>query len=174
MWWSLQKFLAPLLRSPVCISVFWPDFITLSGLLPKRRAPALGNKRESPTAIARACVYLPIHVGTFTLDGLGNTHRMIELWVTGPKRMINTQIHLVRKHGQCGFNIAMMPISKNQQSFCLHLKWLLGASYGAKRQSPCLCNDLHPGCFVGKFSHKWNLQFISHIYQNDLAENIAI
>ena len=88
--------------------------------LPKRGAPALGKRKSYNSA--RACVYLPIHVGTFTLDGLGNTHRMIELWVTGPKRMINTQIHLVRKHGQCGFDIAKMPISRNHQSFCLHLK----------------------------------------------------
>ena len=65
--------------------------------LPKRGAPALGKRKSYNSA--RACVYLPIQVGTFTLDGLGNTRRMIKLWVTGPKRMINTQIHLVRQHG---------------------------------------------------------------------------
>ena len=67
-------------------------------LLPKRGAPALGKRKSYNSA--RACVYLPIHVGTFTLDGRGNAHHMIELWVTRPKKMINTQIHLFRKHGQ--------------------------------------------------------------------------
>ena len=67
-------------------------------LLPKRGAPAHGKRKSYNSA--RACVYLPIHVGTFTLDGLGNAHHMIEIWVTGPKIMINTQIHLFRKHGQ--------------------------------------------------------------------------
>ena len=67
-------------------------------LLPKRGAPAHGKRKSYNSA--RACVYLPIHVGTFTLDGRGNAHHMIELWVTGPKKMINTQIHLFRKHGQ--------------------------------------------------------------------------
>ena len=57
-----QEIFGSLTKKSVCISVFWPDFMTLSGLLPKRGAPALGNKRESPTTIARACVYLPIHV----------------------------------------------------------------------------------------------------------------
>ena len=53
-------------------------------LLPKRGAPAHGKRKSYNSA--RACVYLPIHVGTFTLDGRGNAHHMIELWVTGPKK----------------------------------------------------------------------------------------
>ena len=55
-------FISHLTKSTVCISVFWPDFMTRSGLLPKRGAPALGNKRETPKTIARPCVYLPLHV----------------------------------------------------------------------------------------------------------------
>ena len=55
-------FISHLTKSTVCISVFWPDFMTRSGLLPKRGAPALGNKRENPKTIARPCVYHPIHV----------------------------------------------------------------------------------------------------------------
>ena len=51
-----------LTKSTVCISVFWPDFMTCFGLLPKRGAPALGNIRETPKTIARPCVYLPLHV----------------------------------------------------------------------------------------------------------------
>ena len=55
-------FISHLTKSTVCISVFWPDFMTCFGLLPKRGAPALGNKRESPRTIARSWVYLPLHV----------------------------------------------------------------------------------------------------------------
>ena len=55
-------FISHLTKSTVCISVFWPDFMTCFGLLPKRGAPALGNIRETPKTIARPCVYLPLHV----------------------------------------------------------------------------------------------------------------
>ena len=42
-----QEIFGSLTKSTVCISLFWPDFMTLSGLLPKRGAPALGYREKA-------------------------------------------------------------------------------------------------------------------------------
>ena len=42
----LQEIFGSLTKSTVCISVFWPDFMTLSGLLPKRGAQLLVTKEK--------------------------------------------------------------------------------------------------------------------------------
>ena len=42
-----QEIFGSLTKITVCISVFWPDFTTLSGSLPKRGAPALGYRKKA-------------------------------------------------------------------------------------------------------------------------------